>query len=176
MSTRFKTPFVRVAFLFSLLVPMSATAQAETLVPFEIKDQHDRVHRDTDFSGKVVILTGSDGEGSQFNGLWVSAIREALEADPRFETVTFLDVADVRGVPFFLKGTVKGRFPSAEEDWVLMDWGGFFAKTYGFEPKSTNMAVFGEDGRLACRAHGREVDPEVLDRVVTKIREVLSAG
>ncbi len=157
-----------------LLTPLAASAQNTTLIPFEVSDQHDRVHRHTDYAGRIVVLIGSDREGSRFNDDWDTAIREALESDPNYARVAFLPVADVRGVPFFLKTAVKRRFPPEKENSVLLDWDGVFATTYGFEPNSTNMVIFGADGRLERHEHGRELDLDALSAIVSDIRTLLA--
>lgn len=157
-------------------VSMGAWAQVTTLIEFELKDQFDRVYRSSDYEGKVFYLIGSDRVGSKFAGSWSQAIADALKEEGGWTpgSVAMVELADLRGVPFFIKGMVKGKFSQEESQWVLMDWKGTFPKAYDFSPDSSNILVFAADGRLAHQAQGREVDQEVLDGVVRKLRELLA--
>ena len=154
----------------ALVAPATpAAGQQSTLVSFEIEDQFDRVHRETDYAGRIVIIIGSDREGSQFHDGWVSAIRDSLPEGWN-EELSILPVADVRGVPFFLKGRIKGNFSKDEDEWILLDWGGELPKAYGFQPNSTNILIFSADGTLVEHVHGRELDAEVLSAILTAVR------
>ena len=159
-----------------LLCPIILQAQDSTLINFEIKDQFDRIHRYTAYIDNILIVIGSDNEGSQFNQRWSSVIHNSLKNDPGYERIAFLPVANVRGVPFLLKGFVKSKFPKEEDKWVLMDWEGDFAESYNFEEKSTNILVFDPNGKLAHRAHGRELEDDILEGILTTIREILRKG
>jgi hypothetical protein len=151
-------------------------ARSTTLIDFEIKDQFDQVYRQADYEGRILYVIGSDAKGSSFNGEWGRAIYEALKGEEGFEDVVSLPLADLRAVPFFLKGTIRKKFPQEKDRWVLMDWKGVFPKAYGFERRSMNIVVFAADGRLVHQAHGRELDKGVLDGIVTAIRDLLAAG
>ena len=137
-------------FLFFLPSAYELHSQEKELIPFELKDQFDRVYRGRDYGGHIVVLVGSDKDGSQYNGKWSRAIHESLRGEPNLDHVRFLGMADLRGVPFFLKGYVKGKFPRDKDQWVLMDW----------------------KGRLIHRAHGYEVDDGKLRVIVDKIKSL----
>ena len=143
------------------------------MIDFEVKDQFGRVHSHQDYINGVVVVIGSDKDGSQFNGLWGAAIHDSLKNDPEYGRIAFLALADLRGVPFFLKGLVKGKFPKDRDKWVLMDWKGRFARAYRFEPESTNILVFAPGGKLMHRVHGREVEVDVLRGIIATVRDVL---
>ncbi len=154
-----------------LLVPAPAPAQQSILVPFEIKDQFDRVHRHSDYAEQILIVIGSDRNGSEFHDDWESALRDSLAADSSDAGVAFLSVAEVRGVPFFLKGSVKVKFSREEDEWILLDWKGLLAETYGFEANSANILVFAADGTLALHVHGRELDLSKLSVLLATLRQ-----
>jgi len=151
-------------------------AQMTTLIPFELEDQFEQVHRDSDYAGRILIVIGSDQGGSEFNAVWGSALTEALEEAEYFERIAFLPLADLTGVPFFIKGMVRGRFPTDPEQWVAMDWDGVFDEAYTFVDDSSNIFVFTPEGRLLQRAHGRELDETVLQSLLSPIRVLLSAS
>lgn len=161
-----------------MLVGLSGnlSAQMTTLIPFEIEDQFEVVHRDTDYAGRILIVIGSDRGGSEFNAGWGVALTEALEEEEHFDRIAFLPLADLTGVPFFVKGMVRGRFPTDPEQWVAMDWDGVFDEAYTFIEDSSNIFVFTPQGQLLQRAHGQEVDETVLQSLLSPIRVLLSAG
>ena len=148
-------------------------AQETSLISFELRDQFDEVHRDSDFVDRVVIVIGSDRDGSEFNQDWGQALYDSLVAEPEFERIAFLPVAKVTGVPFFLKGMVRGKFPKEPDQWALIDWDGVFDEAYGFVPGSTNILLFAPDGSLMLHSHGQEVDADVLEGVVSEARALL---
>lgn len=156
-----------------LVGPTTTHGQDSTLIDFEIKDQFGRVHSHQDYINRVVVVIGSDKDGSQFNGIWDEAIHDSLENHPEYGRIAFLALADVRGVPFFIKGIVKGKFPKERDKWVLLDWKGRFTKAYRFDPGSTNILVFAPGGRLMHRVHGRGLEVDVLRGIVTTVRDVL---
>jgi len=148
-------------------------AQEPSLVDFELEDQFGNVHRRADVEGTIVLLIGSDKGGSSFNGLWGSAIHEALENHPQYGQISQLAYSDLRGVPFFLKGMIRSKFPENPDNWALMDWKGILAETYEFERKNSNILVFDPRGRLMHHAFGRELDEKTLDETVAILGALL---
>jgi hypothetical protein len=54
-----------------------------------------------------------------------------------------------------------------------MDWKGEIARTYGFDPTSSNILVFAPDGSLALQHAGTFVDQASLDEITQRIRSLL---
>ena len=79
----------------------------------------------------------------------------------------------MRGVPFFLKGMIRSKFPEDPDDWALMDWKGVIAKAYDFVPKASNTLVFAPNGTLVHHASGREVDEKAIQEIVAVLRDLL---
>ena len=156
-----------------LVVGAPTHAQGLELLDFELEDQFDEVHRRSDVQSNIVLLIGSDKGGSQFNEAWGKTIHDALSDHPQYPQVSHLAHADLRSVPFFLKGLIRSKFPQDPERWVLMDWKGIIAKTYDFVPKSSNVLVFAPDGTLVHHASGKEPDEESVTAVATALRELL---
>ena len=71
-----------------------------------MNDQHQ------DYTDQVVVAIGSDRHGSKFNPVWARAIKEALKIEPGQTGYTSLPLANMKGVPGFLKGFIKGKFRS----------------------------------------------------------------
>ena len=154
-------------------VASSAASREQKTLEFELEDQFRTVHRASDFVGSVVLLIGSDRHGVEFNQGWGEAIRSALADHPRSDRVTHLAYADLEGVPFFLKGTVRGKFPRQPEHWVLMDWEGEVASRYRFTPASSNILVVAPDGALALHHAGTEIDETSVDEIAAAIERLL---
>ena len=168
---------VRVTFrvatgLLALMIVCPTWAQEQRLIDFSLKDQFNRVHTADDYKG-VVVLVGSGRKGSQFNGTWSKAIWDGLDGHPYRDRVRIVGFADLRGVPFFIKGTVRKKFPKDKKAWVLLDWKGLFSKTYGYEPDNSNISVFGLDRRLVFQTWGRELEEAKVDSIVKAIRKQL---
>jgi len=157
----------------ALLAASPTFGEAQELLDFEIKDQFENVHRSSDVAGQIVLLIGADRGGSQFTGAWSKAIHDSLGEHPRYPQIAHVAHADLRGVPFFIKGFLRGKFPQDPDRWVLMDWKGVIPKAYGFAPKSANVLVFAPDGALVHHASGREPDEEAVMGLVTALRELL---
>jgi hypothetical protein len=156
-----------------LAAVVASTAQEKTTLEFELEDQFRQVHRSSDFLGTVVLLIGSDKKGVEFNDDWGRAILMQLQDHPRRERISSLGYANLKGVPFFLKGTIRGKFPQEREAWVLMDWKGELFKAYSFVPGASNALVFGPDGSLAHHASGAEPPDGEVAELVGVIRKLL---
>lgn len=160
--------------LLSLLFAFGITlAQDSTMIRFELKDQFNHVHTEQKFQSKPTILVGSDHDGSKYNDVWGKAIHDSLAEKNAQNLVQFLPVADLRGVPFFLKGFVKGKFPKELARWILMDWKGQFAQAYNFVPAECNIIIFDPDGKIIYLTSVREIDPAQLRKILDQIFENL---
>jgi len=162
---------VMVILCFVAFAPVRLFAQDSTLIAFKLEDQFDQAHTDRDYRESIVIIIGSDKNGSKYNGVWSKAIRDSLKQEKNFAQIKFLPVADVRGVPFFIKGFVKGKFPKEKERWVLLDWKGRLAKAYNFESESCNIVIFGRNGVVVHKTYGQELDHQKLAVIVEKLRQ-----
>jgi len=162
--------------VFSLLVLVcgnvkAAFGQDTVLIDFKIKDQLNRVHTDEDFDGEPVVVVGFDRKGSDYRDRWVAELRDSLRDSAGITQAGVLPVGTLKGVPFFLKGFLKGKFPKEEERWMLLDWKGQFTKAYGFASDSCSFLVFDRERRLRCRSAGTEMDYEVMARLLRCVRE-----
>ncbi len=151
--------------------PLVACGQDTTLVDFEIKDQLDRVHASQEYSGQSVVVVGFDRKGSDYRDRWVSALRDSLRDSTGSELAKVLPVATLKGVPFFMKGFLKGKFPKDEDRWMLLDWKGRFTKAYDFVTDSCSFLIFDREGHLRYRAAGTELDFGLLEHLLECVRE-----
>ena len=151
------------------LTTLHTEPQQTKLIPFKLKDQFDREFEEMDFQHWLLVLTGFDRSGTKYAESWMQAIHDALKSNEEFYKVLLVAVADLRGIPFFLKGFVRGKFPKKRSRWVLMDWKGEFSKAYSLQPKVTNILIFDCEGTLIHKTFGREADQTTLDGIVAKI-------
>ncbi len=161
--------------LAGLLSPHSARAEVEPkpLITFMIKDQFGKLHTSGYFRNSVVILVSGDRKGSSFIKEWSPVLADSLAAEVKSFRVKFIPHAHLGGAPFFMKGTIKGKFSKAPDDWVLMDWGGEFHKAYELAEDHCNIVVFDQDGSRRIQVAVREFDPQVFTRILAGIRRLL---
>jgi hypothetical protein len=156
--------------------PFTANAVEDPLqlIDYEIEDQFNAMHERADVDGRVVLLIGSDKDGSEFNALWGKAINDALIDVSQSDQIIQLPQADLRGVPFFVKGMVKEKFPQEPEKWVMMDWKGVMAKAYDFVPGFTNLLVFSSTGALQYQSAVQQIDEDELKDLVATLQAALA--
>jgi len=148
-------------------------AQETELIEFKIKDQFDRLYTDRRFRGSPLVLVWGDRYGSEFSGLWGNALRDSLATEVRSYRLQIVEVAHLKGVPFFIKGKIKGSFPSDRDDWLLTDWGGAINAAYHCAPDSCNLLIFDAKGKLAQhQTVGAITEPE-LAATLTSLRRLL---
>jgi hypothetical protein len=160
-------------FSFLLFGAGAASAQTGSLIDFEIEDQFKEKHKDDDYRGLVLCVIGSDRDGADYNGVWESAIRDSMAGRPGAADLRILRVADLRGVPFFLKGMVRGKFPQEPQNWVLMDWKGNFAKAYDWVAGVSNVALFDRDGVLLRQDSGKDPGAGTIPDIIILLQDAL---
>ncbi len=165
----------RVLLICALFLAQPLEAAESVLIEFELQDQFGNKHSHSGLAGSVVLVIGSDKDGSVHNEAWGTAIHQSVADHPNYARLRNLPLADLRGVPFFAKGFVRGMMPEDPADWVLMDWKGMFPRSYAFEQALTNVLVFATDGALLLHASGAEPGDEDVDRVATQVRAALDA-
>jgi hypothetical protein len=143
------------------------------LVSFEMEDQFRNVYSHRDYAGRVLILIGSDRDGSRYAREWGKALDAAIDRDGAAPDVDLVGFSDLRGVPFFLKGYVRGKFPREEGESTLLDWSGVFADSYDFVSGTVNIFVFDRRGRLIHTSHVKHVAEADLTEIVSIIRKAV---
>lgn len=144
----------------ALFVLIAMPLCAQDLIDFEIQDQFKQIHKTADYAGEVVVVIGSDKAGCDYDKLW------AAELNQKLGNANILPVAHMKGVPFFLKGFIRGKFPQQPENWILMDWGGEFNKVYSFEPGLANIMVFDGQGKQIFKASAGELDQKIVSELI----------
>ena len=141
-----------------------------SLMPFELEDQFRNSHSHADFKGRVLVVIGSDREGASEAENWGKALSQSLKPERDSGRLNLIGLSNLRGVPFFLKDYVRGKFSQKEGEWALMDWKGLFADSYGFIAGNANVVVFDKEGVLVHQAHFTECLPDQVLSLTAIIR------
>jgi len=166
-SERLISGFLLIAVAFVAVVPGASAGDPESeLISFEIKDQFDRAHSEKEFLGRPLLITCGDKNGSRYQSQWTPALRDSLQARGLLPELALVEIADLRGVPFFVKGKVKKNFPRDPSAWVLLDWDGRFAKPYAFEKEMCNILLFAPGGALVYATAVESVSQDEIVRIL----------
>jgi len=148
---------------------------------FALPDPNDRWFKLSEHADSVLVLIVTDREGSRYSSTWGRAARLAADsaraADSAGVGVRIWPVADLRGVPGFLRGYVKGKFKPASQPVreVLLDWKGVMAQIFALEPNVANAFVLDPTLRLQYAAHAVG-SPEELAQFRAAIRAVIDTA
>jgi hypothetical protein len=165
--------------LACILAPDPAGAESGTeveplpLIDFRIKDQFDKLHTSGSFRNTVTILVSGDRKGSSFIGQWSPALEDSLTSEVKRYRVKFIQHAHLKGVPFFIKGTIKGKFKEDADTLVLLDWGGEFRKAYDLTEDHCSIVIFDREGKRRIQEAVQEFDPQVFARILAGIRRLV---
>jgi hypothetical protein len=151
----------------------TVSAEDIRLEPYAIPDQFDEIHTDAEIQGGVVVFFGSDRKSFSFSPEWTRALRARLVDLPGGDGVEILYFANLKGVPSFLRNMIKKKFPQDRSLWMLLDWKGFFSKTYGFTKGALNVLIVDHEGLVVYRGAVTEVENPQLDEMVTAVRAAL---
>jgi hypothetical protein len=154
-------------------VAARAETEAVHLAPYSIPDQFDAVHTDDEVEGSVVIYFRTDRKSWKYNSEWIKALQPRLGELPGGGDVVFLYLANLKGVPGFLKKMIKKKFPQDPSTWMLLDWKGAFADSYGFTKGALNLLVFNSQGLLVYRAAVNSLDTTELEKLVAALTTAL---
>jgi len=157
---------------FCLLTNSVAGAADSTLIEFELQDQFKFEHHDEDFRGEVLLVMVGNKKGGKLARTWSAHLQDSIPAWGMHDVVQLLSVADVGGVPFFLKGLVRGKMPKEPNNWLLMDWGSKFHKAYECEKDVCNILYFDADSRFLKRATVTELDDAGLQQIRAELVNV----
>jgi len=127
---------------------------ARAPAPLELRDQYDSPQRLAFPSANVVVLTIADKTGSEQIDGWVTALKARYGG-----RIELRGLADVAGVPGFLRGMVRKRFQETCPYPVMMDWSGNVCSQFGFQPGVANVFVMGRDGAIQMSFAGSAREP-----------------
>jgi predicted transcriptional regulator len=132
---------------------------------FTLHDQRDKQVNLHELEGQVVMLIASDAEGEKQNDEWKKAIGKYRNR------VLVFGAADVRKVPFFLKGKYKRRFQKDPAS-ILLDWDGVIFKTYGLAENVSNIVVIDKKG-IVRYFHSGKAEPAAVEELSAALEKSL---
>jgi hypothetical protein len=140
-----------------------------------LADQYERPFQLTDLRGSVIVLIDGDRTGSQFTGVWGSAVRNRYKSSGD-QRVAIVYVAHLSSVPAFMRGFVRKKFLGKDSAHpagrILLDWQGTVADRFGFRADMANVYVIDRDGVLRYRGSGKGAATD-LDPLFHLIDELL---
>ena len=145
-----------------------------SLMSFEMEDQFRNSHTHADFMGRVLVVIGSDREGASAAENWGKALSRSLKPEKDSGRLNLVGLSNLKGVPFFLKDYVRGKFSQNAGEWALLDWKGLFAGSYGFVAGKANVLVFDKEGVLVYQAHFGECRSDQVLSLTAIIRSKLN--
>ncbi|MBK7999261.1 MAG: hypothetical protein IPK15_11255 [Verrucomicrobia bacterium] len=116
----------------------------------ELSDQYDTKHVVSFPTTNVIFLTIADRKGSEQIAGWITA----LKARPEMP-VDIRGLADVGGVPGFLRGRIRKRFQETILYPVMMDWSGKVCAQFKYVPDLANVYIIDRNGALVGHFSGR---------------------
>ena len=124
----------------------------------ELHDQYDTPQRLAFPTTNVVVLTIADKIGSEQIDDWVAALKSRYAG--RLE---LRGLADVGGVPGFLRGKVRKKFQETRTYPVMMDWSGKVCAQFGFDSGVANVLVIARGGSIHARVAGSAGEPALKE-------------
>ncbi len=124
----------------------------------ELRDQYDEPQRLAFPSTNIVVLTIADKKGSeQING-WVAALKARY---PR--SIELRGLAEVGGVPGFLRAKVRKKFQETRTYPVMMDWSGTNCAAFHYLKNVANVLVIARDGNIQANVVGPAREPAIKE-------------
>jgi hypothetical protein len=161
--------------LASLMVLSAAAKAADApLVRFELEDYQGAVFTRERWVGSRLVMFLAGREGTKFNKDYVWTL--PVVGHMRGLNTAFVSVADVRGVPRFVRAFARGMFEPESSDPVgltLLDWDGSLFEVYDLHEDAFHLLVFSSQHRLVYKDVLKEFDEGKLSEVLALIDEAL---
>ena len=123
--------------------PTNAPARVELLDQYN--DSQVLAFPDT----RVTLLALADRGGSDQVAGWITALKTNFAG-----RVAILGLANLSGVPGFLRDKVRKQFRGDDTHPVMMDWSGNTCRQFGYTPGVANILVIDHRGRIRARLTG----------------------
>jgi hypothetical protein len=132
--------------------------RAHAPASIELRDQYDVLQRLAFPATNVVVLTIADRKGSEQIDGWVEVLKARYAG-----RIELRGLADVAGVPGFVRGKVRRKFQESRSYPVMMDWSGKVCAQFGLHPGLANVLVIAPDGNIQARAVGPAREPALRE-------------
>jgi cytochrome oxidase Cu insertion factor (SCO1/SenC/PrrC family) len=134
---------------------------------FSLKDQYGRTFNLRDLEGQIIVLIVSDKEGESQNHLWGKKIKDRYG-----NKIIIIGIADLRKVPFFMKGKIKEDFKK-DENSILLDWNGEVFNAYGMTENVSNIILINKKGHIKHMYSG-DATKDAVEHLFLKIDNLLN--
>jgi hypothetical protein len=135
-----------------------ASSLAGPIPPIELRDQFEQPHTLEFPARKVTILTIADRKGSEQVDEWIAVLK------PKYaDRASIQGIAQVAGVPSFLRPRIRKRFQENQTYPVMLDWTGDICARLDFKPGVANVLIIARDGAVLGRFSGRASTPLVKE-------------
>jgi len=165
---------------FVMLAPTLAdlsAAEPRQALSFDLEDQFGDLHSTADVEGRPVIVIGSDRAGRRESQIWAQTVGSLMETDAELQgRAEILRIADLRGVPAFLKGSVRKQLRRGLETPLLLDWDGQVVGIYDFQPEIANVVLLNRDGAVVLRIESREPQKEEVENLRRAVLDLESSS
>jgi hypothetical protein len=146
-----------ILFLGLLILFVGAATGEQSLIntkapEFAVYDQYGRQYSLQSFSGRPLVLLASGKDGEEQNHRWVASIQKKYG-----KSIRILGVADVRTVPFFLKGKIRNDFKK-DPNSILLDWEGVIFTAYRLTKGVPNVVLIDSGGYVRFLHAGGPTD------------------
>lgn len=153
-----------------LLLPIMGISQESKLFAFELRDQFKLEYSENSWPDSVLIFLGSNKAGNVYNHIWAKAIEDSTSVIFPESAIKQIGVANLRGLPFFMKGFIRGKFPKDKNVRILMDWSGKFSKKYHFVSGQCNILVFDRKKNLVYQSVVTDLEDAKLNGILSVLK------
>ena len=153
-----------------MLIPLTHFSQETKLFEFELRDQFKLEYSNQSWNDSIVIFLGSNKAGNVYNHIWAKAIEDSTSVIFPESAIKQIGIANLRGLPFFLKGFIRGKFPKDKNVRILMDWRGSFSKAYNFEANQCNILIFDRKKNLVYQSLVTDFEDAKLNEILSVLK------
>lgn len=132
---------------------------AVRLKDITLADQYEKLHTYHFPLKQPMVLLVADRKGYEALTPWVEALRHPAGRD-----AAIVGIADVRGVPGFLRGKVRRKFQADQTYSILLDWDGDILNRLKPEKAIPNVFLISSEGKVLLQLSG-EATAERLQRL-----------
>jgi len=148
-------------------IQLLANGIGQKLPPFTMDDQYSKEVQSSAYKGKHLLLFIADRTGSKLTPNFTKVL------EPKYRgKATFIAVANVSSVPFFLKGFIRSKFQESYTYTVLMDWKGLLWEHFSCKDDVTTVVHIDATGIAKFKMSGTGTDKE-LEQIQTYLESNL---
>jgi hypothetical protein len=145
------------------------TAEVRRVHSFTLSDQFKKKHTQAFPGRRVIVLALADHKGSEQLEDWISPFYKRYG-----EQIDIYGVANLKGVPGFMKPLLRKLFRKGLDYPVMMDWSGEVCKALSYDAGRANILILCPKGGIRYRING-EVTEKDLQDCFSKVDGLLKA-